>query len=169
MKSEIYLSPHPSPVSSIPLPPDEVLSGLPLVLDVAKVRERLNAEGLQLAGGRIFYLRYKPKTSCIAAYEFEKKNPETGANEPVIFYAKGMTINGYLLAATKAENHRWVEVPFGPSVARWDEAAALLFAFPNDALLDGLRILEEPKNCSGFFMRTLPTIHPTNGACRTSV
>ncbi len=162
MKSEIYSSPHPSPVSSVslPLPPDEVLSGLPLVLDVAKVRERLNAEGLQLAGGRIFYLRYKPKTSCIAAYEFERKNPETGEREPIIFYAKGMTTNSYLLAATKAENHRWVEVPFGPSVARWDEAAALLFAFPNDALLDGLRILEEPKKFQRFLYEHL-TAYPS--------
>jgi len=155
MKSEVYSSPHPSPVSSIALPPEEILTGLPLVLDVAKVRQRLNADGFQLAGGRIFYLRYKPKTSCIAAYEFEEKNLETGTNEPVIFYAKGMTTNGYLLAATKAENHRWVDVPFGPSVSRWDEAAALLFAFPNDALLDGLRILEEPKKLQRFLYENL--------------
>ncbi len=151
MKSEVYLRPLPSPVSkSIPLPPDEVLTGLPLLLDVSQARQALNAAGAQVEEGRIFYLRYKPKTSCIAAYEFERKNSATGEREPVIFYAKGMATNGYLLSAVKAENHRWVEVPFGPSVARWDEACALLFAFPNDALLDGLRILEEPKKFQRF-------------------
>ncbi|MGH8003440.1 MAG: aminoglycoside phosphotransferase family protein, partial [Limisphaerales bacterium] len=160
MKSEIYLSPYPSPVSSISLPPDEVLTGLPLFFDAAKAREALAAAGAEVEGGRIFYLRYKPNTSCIAAYEFERKNPETEKREPVIFYAKGMTTNAYLLAATKAENHRWVDVPFGPSVARWDEACALLFAFPNDALLDGLRILEESKKLQRFLYENLPAYPP---------
>ncbi|MCI0330425.1 MAG: aminoglycoside phosphotransferase family protein [candidate division Zixibacteria bacterium] len=155
MKSEIYSSPLPSPVSSIPLPPDEVLTGLPLLLDAAKAREALCAAGAEVEEGRIFYLRYKPKTSCIVAYEFARKNSETGEREPVIFYAKGTTTNGYLLSATKAENHRWVDVPFGPSVARWDEACALLFAFPNDAVLDVLRILEEPKKLQRFLYENL--------------
>ncbi len=163
MKSEVCLRPLPLQVSSnIPLPPDDILTGLPRLLDVAKAREALQAAGANLQGGRIFYLRYKPKTSCIAAYEFEMKNPETGDGEPAFFYAKGMTINEYLLAATKAENHRWVEPPFGPSVARWDEAGVLFFAFPNDALLDGLRILEEPKKFQRFLYEHLTSYPPEN-------
>ncbi|HEU4437591.1 MAG TPA: hypothetical protein VFR89_09010, partial [candidate division Zixibacteria bacterium] len=147
-------------MSKIPLPPEEVLTGLPLVMDAAKAREALGDSGVEVEGGRIFYVRYKPKTSCLAAYEFERKNPETGGREPVVFYAKGMTTNGYLLAATKAENHRWVDVPYAPSVMRWDAAAALLFAFPNDALLDGLRILEEPKKLQRFFYENLAAYPP---------
>lgn len=131
------------------------MTGLPLVMDAAKAREALRDSGVEVEGGRIFYLRYKPKTSCIAAYEFERNNPKTLAREPAVFYAKGMTTNAYLLAATKAENHRWVDVPYAPSVMRWDAAAALLFAFPNDALLDGLRILEEPKKFQRFLYEHL--------------
>jgi len=160
MKSEIYSSPPPSPVSKIPLPPEEVLTGLPLVMDAAKAREALGDSGVEVEGGRIFYVRYKPKTSCLAAYEFERKNPETGGRELVVFYAKGMTTNGYFLAATKAENHRWVDVPYAPSVMRWDAAAALLFVFPNDALLDGLRILEEPKKLQRFLYENLAAYPP---------
>jgi len=146
------LNPLPSPVSkpSVPLPQDEVLTGLPLLLDLEAVRERLNTEGASVEGGQVFYLRYKPKTSCIAAYEFDRLDAATGEKKPAIYYGKGMTTNAYLMAATKAENHRWVDVPAGPSVTRFDGACALLFAFPNDSILDGLRILEEPKKLQRF-------------------
>jgi len=157
MKSEVYSLLLPSPVSrvAIPLPPDEILTGLPLLLDAAAVRQKLNAADADIDGGRIFYLRYKPKTSCIAAYEFERQDATTGGKKTVTFYAKGLMPNAYLLARAKAENHRWIEVPSGPSIVRFDEANALLFTFPNDTLLDGLRILEEPKKLQRFLYEHL--------------
>ncbi|HLG93515.1 MAG TPA: hypothetical protein VI546_01625, partial [candidate division Zixibacteria bacterium] len=157
MKKEVCLNPLPSPVNkpSVPLPQDEVLTGLPLLLDLEAVRERLNFEGASVEGGRIFYLRYKPKTSCIAAYEFERIDAATGEKKPAVYYGKGMTTNAYLMAATKAENHRWIEVAPGYPIMRFEEARALLFAFPNDAILDGLRILEEPKKLQRFLYEHL--------------
>ncbi len=152
MKDEVCLNPLPSQVSkpSVPLPQDEALAGLPLLFDLEAVRERLNSEGASVEGGQVFYLRYKPKTSCIAAYEFERLDPATGERKPAVYYGKGMTTNAYLMAATKAENHRWIEVAPGYPIMRFDEARALLYTFPNDAVLDGLRILEEPKKLQRF-------------------
>lgn len=151
------MNPLPSPVSKafFPLPQDEVLTGLPLLLDLEAVRERLNSEGASVEGGQVFYLRYKPKTSCIAAYQFERLDPATGERKPAVYYGKGMATNAYLMAATKVENHRWIDPQAGPPIVRFEPAHALLFAFPNDALLDGLRILEEPKKLQRFLYEHL--------------
>ena len=75
-------SPRPP---TVPLPPDHGLIGLQQLLDVERVSQELKAAGAQVENGRVFYLRYKPGTNCIAAYQFEGRNPKTGEAEPVFF------------------------------------------------------------------------------------
>ncbi len=133
-------------------PTDDVLGGLPLLLDTAAVGEQLRRAGNEVEGGFPFYLKYKPRTSCIAAYEF--RIPGTG--ERAIYYGKCFAPSQFPLARHKASHHRWTVPASGPSVLPWPEAGALLFAFPNDPRLDGLRILARPRKLSRLVSAHLP-------------
>jgi aminoglycoside phosphotransferase (APT) family kinase protein len=146
---------YPAKSQTIPLPPDDGLFGLGQLLDVALVRERLNALGAQVENGQVFYLRYKPGTNCIAAYQFERRNLETGKAEPAFFYGKCSTPEAFSVAHKKAQAHRWVPPPIGPSVVSFEEGATLFYAFPIDTGLPGLRLLESPNRLRRFLQQHL--------------
>ena len=138
--------------AGLALPIDKGLPGLGLLLDVTAVRDRLRRADHDIEGGSLFYLKYKPGTSCIAAYAFLRP----GSGERAVYYGKSMGPQQFPLAHDKASRHRWTEPTVGPAVHPWPEARALLFAFPNDARLDGLRILAKPRKIRRLVSGPLP-------------
>ena len=140
----------------ITLPQDSTLTGLRHLFDVQTVREQLNAAGADVEEGRVFYVRYKPNTNCVAAYEFTRKDPLTGEKESAYFYGKCSTSDDFTLALRKAQNHRWLDTRAGSPVIPFEAGNTLFYAFPNDARLNGLRLLETPKKLTQFFQRYLP-------------
>jgi aminoglycoside phosphotransferase len=136
------------------LPADDVLGGLGALLDAAAVGERVREAGSDVEGGFLFYLKYKPRTSCVAAYEFRR----AGSSERVVYHGKCLAPAPFLLASAKASRHRWSAPASGPPVLPWPEANALLFAFPNDGRLDGLRILAKPRKLRRLASAHLPQL-----------
>ena len=143
----------------IPVPHDARLSGLPQLLDTAAVRERLNAAGAQVEGGQVYYLRYKPGTSCIAAYQFTRTDPTTGEEVPAVFYGKCATRDSFEVAYEKVRAHRWLTTSPGAPVIPHEEGKTLFFTFPNDVKLVALRSLATPRRLRRFMRPYLPD-HP---------
>ena len=142
--------------TTLPIPIDNRLDGLQHLLDVDAVRRLLNEAGAEVENGHGFYLRYKPGASCIAAYQFERKNPESGEAEPAFFYGKCSTPEAFSIAIQKAQTHRWVQPPSGPPVVPDHESSTLFYAFPNDPGLTGLRLLQTPEKLRRFLQQYLP-------------
>jgi tRNA A-37 threonylcarbamoyl transferase component Bud32 len=140
----------------IPTPSDAVLTGMRHLFDLQAVREKLNTAGAGVEGGQIFYIHYKPSTSCIAAYRFTRTNALTRQSESVLFFGKCSTPDDFALDIRKAQAHRWVDVPVGPTTVPCKESATIFYAFPNDPDLKGLRLFLEPKKLTRFFQQYLP-------------
>ncbi|MCH9031293.1 MAG: phosphotransferase [candidate division Zixibacteria bacterium] len=144
-----------SKVSSIPV--DDQLKGLSLLLSADKMKLTL-AEILKIPANKISkfsvnYIRYKPSTNCLAAYSFRiDKNangnielPNHLSEEEIIFYGKCYTESDYSNATSKVNAKRWIDRVNIASVTTLDEKNVILYFFPNDALLEGLRILSDPR------------------------
>ena len=141
---------------SMTLPDDLVLSGLPQLLDIDVVREHLNARGANVGQGQVYYVRYKPQTNCLAGYRFTRSNASTGNDDQVYFYGKCLNPSEFEIAREKSRMHRWNEIQHGQAVTPMEEFNTIFYAFPNDARLDGLRLLREPEKLTRFIQSYLP-------------
>lgn len=141
---------------SMALPDDPVLAGLPQLLDIEVVREHLNARGANVSQGEVYYVRYKAQTNCLAGYRFTRSNASTGNDEQVYFYGKCLNPSEFEVAREKSRMHRWTEVQHGQAVMPVEEFNTIFYAFPNDAQLDGLRLLREPDKLTEFIQTYLP-------------
>lgn len=127
---------------------DPALSGLAPLLDDRFVGTAV-AAGLLGKAARVdtcrpVYVRYKPGTNCIAAYEAAGVD---GAGAPLVMrlYGKALTAADYAQAVDKLASKRWIQPAVGLPLATLDDQRVVLFAFPNDGVLDGLRLLSHPK------------------------
>ncbi len=94
---------------------------------------------------KISYLRYKPGVNCIITYTASFKKQLSERQPPVVFYAKVYTSDDYHNAVNKAQQHRWIkQTDMKPFIAL-PEHHTLLYFFPNDCALDGLRVLSNFK------------------------
>lgn len=93
----------------------------------------------------ITYLRYKPATSCIIAYTLQCSREIIGRSSQFRLYAKLYTDDDYQIAVEKSRSHRWVRVLDSDPVIPLPENKAILYLFPNDSTIDGLRILSDPR------------------------
>jgi len=134
--SQIEISPR--------LPLDPHLPGLTKLLDsrqFARAVSHLLPAGSQVTGCRPLYVRYKPGTNAIAAFEVEID----GHDRPLLLHGKCHPPGDYELARDKAATGRWIEPVLGLPFAVCDKDQLLLFAFPNDQALDGLRLAANPR------------------------
>jgi len=128
-------------------PVDRDLPGFPDLLSSEKVHSliasRLASGAFRVDDCRIEYLRYKPFTNCIIAYRLGIAGG--GSPGEIFFYAKLYSAGDYEIAAAKAASHRWTPVAGFEPVLALPEYSAILYFFPNDCLIDGLRVLSTPK------------------------
>jgi tRNA A-37 threonylcarbamoyl transferase component Bud32 len=133
----------------IDLPQDRSLPGLSTFLDVEKMISLLSS-GLngalgKLKGCEISYIRYKPATSCLVAYRLNCV--QQGIFEPrqIIFYGKLYTKANFPAAEQKTKHVRWVNLYNAGPVISFPDQKAIIFFYPNDCLIDGLKILSNPR------------------------
>lgn len=143
LKSEHYTDSF----DRIDIPVDLKLPGFSVMLDPKNVRsilaERLSGRDRDFGDCAIPYIRYKPGTNCIIAYRLAVEGQ--GGEAEILFYAKVHTAEDYSTAAGKSKAHRWIEIPGFEPVLTLPEQSAILYFYPNDCVIDGLRVLSDPK------------------------
>jgi hypothetical protein len=131
-----------------PIPADPALAGLSSLLDGPTlddlVAEQLALPDRPVRGCRPVYVRYKPGTSAVVGLTAEVASAD-GTSTPVRLYGKAYTAADYARAVEKLASKRWSEPTDLQAHACCDDLGTILFAFPNDAVLDGLRWLSHPK------------------------
>ena len=131
------------------LPQDIFLPGLSTFLDFDKFRSLLISELGDRLGEidclEITYIRYKPATNCLVAYRLLCRLPNSPESSYILLYAKLFTKADYRNAEEKAGNSNWVDLYNICPIVTFPEFAAIIYFFPNDCLIDGLRVLADPR------------------------
>ncbi len=126
-------------------PQDPALPGLQSVLSTehmtAHLAGRLGRPETSIIGCEIKYVRYKPGTNCLVAYGITTVDQET----EMLAYGKVYTKEDYERARLKIKSHRWVQNDELPAPIELNKERAILYFFPDDCLLEGLRILSDNK------------------------
>ena len=142
------MQPEPGISGRTPVPADSALVGLGALLDAERMGGAASSRLLEAParGGdcRPVYVRYKPGTNCIAAYELLYLDA-SGDPTTLRFYGKCFVAADYEAAVAKLADKRWIELPGIRPLACLEAERVILYAFPNDAELDGLRLLSHPK------------------------
>lgn len=129
------------------IPVDDNLPGLSVMLVPENVcsilKDRLSKSVGNIKECRILYIRYKPGTNCIVAYQLQVESDDY--SKEILFYAKLYTENDFDNAARKAAASRWIPVPGLDPYMTLPDLATILYFYPNDCLIDGLRILSDLK------------------------
>ena len=106
---------------------DTSLPGLARLLDpdafLAALRTHL--PGVDLRGARSTYVRYKPGTNCLSAYQLDV------SGEMVDVYAKAHCLNGQG-KLSKGSRFPGVSGPLGPGRLVMQDKAIVVSVFPND-------------------------------------
>jgi aminoglycoside phosphotransferase (APT) family kinase protein len=142
------------------MPADPLIPGLPVVLHPDAVQEiAVRAVGqteLEVTGAAIDYLRYKPGTNCIVAYTLDWHHGPAGRSDKARLYAKAFTGDDFVQAELKVGGgHRLDAQPFPPVYAD-HETSTVIYFYPNDAELDGLRLIAEPKKIQRTLYEHIP-------------
>lgn len=129
------------------IPADRELPGLEIMLDssrVASILRRRIGSGESVRGRcEITYIRYKPGTNCIIAYRYSF--PGADGEADLLLYAKVYSAAEYSAAVEKSANHRWIEIPGTDPVIILPEHSTIIYLYPNDCIMDGLRIMADPR------------------------
>ena len=142
------LSPHDAQV----VRRDPALPGLATLLDpgafLAALRARL--PGVDLRGAANHYVRYKPGTSCLAAYRIA-----SAGDEALDAYAKAYRPDD------RAKVRKRLDAPgvatvLGPGPFLLDDVAVLVCPFPNDAEVEVLPVLGDRQGRADLLRRVLP-------------
>jgi hypothetical protein len=130
------------------IPSDDNLPGLRVMLDAEKFRgliqSRIGDSLGTIDSCAINYIRYKPGTNCLVAYELSVKGTDP-APRKITLYGKLYAAADYTNALEKSRQVRWIDIPGAPSTLPLDEQLAILYFYPNDCLIDGLRLLSDLK------------------------
>jgi hypothetical protein len=131
------------------IPADSELPGLNTLLDPFRFRKLLNEKTDRTLGkilnSEITYIRYKPATNCLVAYEIACRKQGSDLESKILLYAKLYNDADYGNAEGKSRKTRWVPLEGMEPVIALPAEMAILYFYPNDCLIDGLRILSDPK------------------------
>jgi len=131
------------------IPRDKMLPGLSAMLDSKAVmdllKERLGDALGEIERCEISYIRYKPVTSCIIAYALQCSREIFKGSTQFLLYAKIYIDGDYQNAVEKSRVHRWTEILDMDPVIILPDYRAILYLFPNDLIIEGLRVLSNPK------------------------
>ncbi len=135
---------HPAYIPTLRLPADPALPGLGALLDPARFAQAaasLLPEGARIRDCRPVYVRYKPGTNAIAVHSLQVDDRA----EPILAHGKCHTAEDFAIAAAKAHEGRALQPDYGRHLAANESTQTLLFLFPHDQALDGLRFATTPK------------------------
>lgn len=131
------------------MPEDNRLPGLITMLNAGEVHQILKEKLTDIAGAiigcEISYIRYKPLTNCIIAYSLKYKSADSDEAREILCYAKLHIDPDFKNAVEKIMSHRWMETKPFPATLVLTDYNAIIYFFPNDGIIDGLRLLSNPK------------------------
>jgi hypothetical protein len=129
---------------------DPAIPGLPVLLDVQAFAERLSTLRPDIVGSNLAntYLRYKPGTNCLAAYQLQ--TPSGPVDLYAKAYARGARSKFEKAAAAVQQGSA------GSQVIAVREMASIIFLFPADRRLKLLEFLESEE----FRRRLLQKLAP---------
>jgi len=114
-------------------------------------------------GGRVFAsceivnLRIKTPNACLVSYRLE---PTAAPGAMVHAYARAFDAPSFHEAAAKLGDTRWVDSESGVSTLVLGDQRAILYFYPNDERLHGLRRLSVAKKLQRLFYVHLPEYPP---------
>lgn len=131
---------------------DRSLPGLRTLLDADAFCESLRrlAPGREIKAAAARYVRYKPGTSCLVAYEIQ-----TG--DGVVHAYARCHAGDQLVKVTNARLRVEVTGPLGPGLLADPHAGIAVFVYPNDYEIKSLRKLFEGDRTPRRLRRILPT------------
>ncbi len=139
-------------------PADNALKGITTLFDTRAMSERFSnwlspALGA-LASCEIEYVRYKPQTNCLICYILTFT---TASNDTIEerSYAKLFTHSDYADACHKLSAKRWESHDSAAPTYLLEQEKAILYRFPNDTALKGLRTLTTPKRLQRILYQNL--------------
>ena len=141
-------------------PQDDRLPGLTTLLYTDMVERCLEPQirqaGNEILDCRVAYVRYRPSGNCVARYVITHRKRLSGATQELFWYGVCLTPQTYANAHKKVVAKPWAKPTFGPSFIALTDYKTLLFAYPNDRRLDGLRILDCEDTLREFLCNHLP-------------
>ena len=147
-------------MSSLVNPQDDRLPGLTALLHTDMVERHLEPHIDQASNGilgcRVAYVRYRPSGECVAGYVIKHETRPSGTPQELFWYGVCCTPETFANAHRKVVAKPWVKPTFGPPFIALTDYKTLLFAYPNDRSLDGLRILEREDTLREFLCNHLP-------------
>jgi len=141
--------------STLRIPADPALPGLAALLDkniFARAVAALLPPGATVDGCRPWYVRYKPQTNAIAVHELQV----AGIAAPLLVHGKCYTDENFAAARDKAANSHWSDPTLGQPHVAVPEHRMLLFGFPNDQVLAGVRFAANPKRIQRVLYAHVP-------------
>lgn len=120
-------------------------------LDPVEARERLVAAGLPVRAARRTYVRLKPDLDAILQFDLDVE----GASEPIPAYVLVLPAARAAEVASKMSSIAAPSPTLGPGSRLLASGDAVLFLFPNDRQLRGLRFVAEPDKLKRL-LGTLP-------------
>jgi hypothetical protein len=127
---------------------DHLLPQLETALDAAAMREvfrNIYGEEAEVCGCEVSHIRYKPGQKCIVGYSLRLRSAATGA--VIGQYITGRVYPPCASGAhfTKAIARPLTSVEIGKPINHIPELSMILWAFPNERKLSGLRRLSDRK------------------------
>ena len=143
----------PTTTQHVDVPDGFDIAGAPTLLDSTVMLDRINfclPTGVTPFNGcRISNLRQKTPASCTIAYELIRGKSESASLTHT--YVRAFSRGEYDNARRRALQSRWVASEESLTVTPLDDVHAILYWFPNDERLDGLRRIVIPKKLQRIF------------------
>jgi aminoglycoside phosphotransferase len=139
---------------------DTRLPGLTALLYTDLVERRLEPHfrqaGNEILDCRVAYIRYRPNGNCVLRYVISHQKRLSGTSQELFWYGVCFTPETFATAHRMVLAKPWVKPTFGPPFIALADYKTLLFAYPNDRRLDGLRILDCEDTLRGLLCNQLP-------------
>jgi aminoglycoside phosphotransferase len=141
-------------------PRDDRLPGLTALLYTDMVERYLEPQirqaGNEILDCRVAYVRYRPNGNCVARYVITHQKRLSGTPQELFWYGVCFTPETFTNAHRMVLTKPWVKPTLGPPFIALTDYKTLLFAYPNDRRLDGLRILDCEDTLREFLCNHLP-------------
>lgn len=148
-----------SKLTDVP-PRDDHLIGLATLLDRDRIREILSSRRLdpsiQINNCTVSYVRYKPQTNCLVAYEVQYVDSKSEETVNERFFGKCYLQVDFQNAVDKATFSPEVANSMLPTVITLEDQHSIIYNCRADRTLDSLPLLFDPRKLVRLLYRVLP-------------
>ncbi len=150
-------------ITSGHIPEDSKLTGLSLLFDVSRILNVLSSKAdgsmLRIVSCRITWVRYKPETNCLVAYELGCTDTETGESEVVRYFGKCYLAEDFENSVQKTQFiHVSVDSRL-PTVIVLEDQRTILSHCLADRSLDALPLLSNSRKLVRLLHNEIPGLN----------